>query len=350
MLLSLLAGIVISVIALYFAFKNVPFSELIEYFQSIDYFWMLISLLFVVLSFSMRALRWQVILRTASTVSFWRAYHPMMIGFMLNCVLPARIGELARPAILQQKEKIPFITGLATVATERLFDLLFLVLLFAVVLSFIDIDPDIKMTFGSYTLNRSMLMTIASGMVKLSLVLIAGIALISIDRIRKLARWMIMKIPGIFSFAGTKGQEAVGKYFCLPLANIIENIAAGFGLVKNLKNLSLCLFFSLTIWLMQAFSYYIMTLGCPGVNVSFFEATAIMIIICFFIALPSVPGFWGLWEAGGVFALSLFAIGSKEASGFALVSHAIQMFPVIIAGFISAIVYGVNIRQIKYNS
>jgi uncharacterized protein (TIRG00374 family) len=350
MILSLLAGIVISVIALYFAFKNVPFSELIGYFQSIDYFWMLISLLFVVLSFFLRVLRWQVILRTSSKVSFWRAYHPMMIGFMLNCVLPARIGELARPAILQQKEKIPFITGLATVATERLFDLLFLILLFAVVLSFIDIDPDIKMTFGSYTLNRSMLMTIATGMVKLSLILIAGIVLISIDRIRKLARWMIMKIPGILSFTGSKGQEIIGRYFCLPLVSIIENIAAGFGLVKNLKNLSLCLFFSLTIWLMQAVSYYIITLGCPGVDVSFFEAAAVLIIICFSIALPSVPGFWGLWEAGGVFALSLFAIGSKEASGFALVSHAIQMFPVIIAGFVSAIVYGVNIRQIKYNS
>ncbi|MFH2066604.1 MAG: lysylphosphatidylglycerol synthase transmembrane domain-containing protein [Pseudomonadota bacterium] len=350
MIFSLFAGIAISVTALYFAFKNVPFSELIEYFQSIDYFWMSASLLFVGLSFFMRALRWQVILRTASRISFWRAYHPMMIGFMLNCVLPARIGELARPAILQQKEKVPFATGLATVATERLFDLFFLILLFAVVLSVVDIDPDIEMSFGSYTLNRTTLLNIGSGMVKISLILIFGIALISIDRFRKLIRLVIMKIPDIFSFAGARTQEAIGKYLCLPLVSIMENIAAGFSLVKDMKNLALCLFFSLTIWLLQAFSYYIITRGCPGVNISPFEATAVLIIICFFIALPSVPGFWGLWEAGAVFALSLFAIGAKEASGFALVSHAIQMFPVIIAGFISAIIYGVNIRQIKYNS
>jgi uncharacterized protein (TIRG00374 family) len=348
MVFSLLAGIIISVIALYFAFKNVPFSDLINYFQSIDYRWMLLSLLIVMISFAMRVLRWQVILRTSLTINFWRAYHPMMIGFMLNCVLPARIGELARPAILQQKEKIPFTTGLATVATERLFDLLFLILLFAVILSFIKIDPNVEMVFGSYTLNRETLMAIGSGMVKLSLILIFGIALISIDRFRKLARMVIMKIPDIFSFAGVKTKETIGKYFCLPLVSIIENIAAGFGLVKNPKNLALCLILSLSIWLLQAFSYYIITLGCPGIGVSFFESTVVLIVICFFIALPSVPGFWGLWEAGGVFALSLFAIGSKEASGFALVSHVIQMFPVIIAGFISAIVYGVNIRQIKY--
>ena len=229
-----------------------------------------------------------------------------------------------------------------------MFDLLFLILFFAVILSFIKIDPDVEMTFGSYTLNRETLMAIGSGMVKLSLILIFGIALISIDRIRKLARMIIMKIPEIFSFTGIKTKEAIAKYFSLPLVSIIENIAAGFGLVKDPKNLSLCLVFSLTIWLLQAISYYTMTLGCPGVGVSFFESTVVLIIICFFIALPSVPGFWGLWEAGGVFALSLFAIGSKEASGFALVSHAIQMFPVIIAGFVSAIVYGVNLRQIKY--
>lgn len=349
MLYSLLAGGLISIVALYFAFKNVPFSELIDYFQSIDYFWMLISLFIVGLSFALRVLRWQVILRTSADIGFWRAYHPMMIGFMLNCVLPARIGELARPAILQQKENVPFTTGLATVATERLFDLLFLILLFAVILTVIDIDPTVEMTFGAYTLNRETLMSIGSGMVKLSLLLIFGIVLISIDRIRTMMRRIIMKIPEIFAFLGKSAKESVGRYFCLPLVHIIENIAAGFGLIKDVKNMTLCLMFSLSIWTLQALSYYIITLGCPGVELTLFEATAVLIIICFFIALPSVPGFWGLWEAGGVFALSLFAVGAREASGFALVSHAIQMFPVIIAGFVSAFVYGVKIRQIQYS-
>jgi len=71
-----------------------------------------------------------------------------------------------------------------------------------------------------------------------------------------------------------------------------------------------------------------------------------MIIICFFIALPSVPGFWGIWEAGGVFALSLFGIAAKEAAGFTLASHAIQIFPIIIIGVISAMLSGVDTLQI----
>ena len=91
-----------------------------------------------------------------------------------------------------------------------------------------------------------------------------------------------------------------------------------------------------------------MALGSPGIELSFFEMTAVLVIICFFIALPSVPGFWGIWEAGGVFALALFGVSSKDAAGFTLANHAIQIFPVIVIGLISAMKTGVNLLQISY--
>jgi hypothetical protein len=47
-----------------------------------------------------------LILEPASKISFWKAFHPLMIGFMLNCILPGRVGEVARPAILQKTEII----------------------------------------------------------------------------------------------------------------------------------------------------------------------------------------------------------------------------------------------------
>ena len=73
-----------------------------------------------------------------------------------------------------------------------------------------------------------------------------------------------------------------------------------------------------------------------------------MIIICFFIALPSVPGFWGLWEVGGVFALALFGISTSDAAGYTLANHAVQMFPVILIGLGSAVATGVNILKVSY--
>ena len=98
----------------------------------------------------------------------------------------------------------------------------------------------------------------------------------------------------------------------------------------------------------MACSYYVLTFGCPGIDLSLTEITLVMLIVIIFISLPSVPGFWGLWEAGGVFALSLFGIPLNDAAGFTLVNHFIQVVPVIIIGFISAVVIGINIIQVSY--
>jgi len=65
--------------------------------------------------------------------------------------------------------------------------------------------------------------------------------------------------------------------------------------------------------------------------------------------LPSVPGFWGLWEAGGVFGLMIFGIQAKEAAGLTLTYHFIHVIPVIIIGIVSAMIIGVNIIQSSKN-
>ncbi|MBW1894512.1 MAG: flippase-like domain-containing protein [Deltaproteobacteria bacterium] len=349
MAISFIIGGLFSVLALYFAFRNVPFNDLANYLVSINYAWVIPSVFLVLVAFLLRALRWQIMLKAVSDISFKRAYHPLMIGFMLNCILPARAGEFARPAILQRKDNVPFTSGLATVATERVFDLFFLIIFFAIVFSSIEIDSGIDISFGAYRLNRETLELIFSNMVKICFLLVVGIILVTIDRTRRLINKTIMLVPELFFFTGPRFKEKLKSMICGRLVNIVNNIAAGFGLVKNFKQIMLCLVLSFIIWVINALSYYVMSIGCPGMHLSLFEITAVMIIICFFIALPSVPGFWGLWEAGGVFALSLFAVSEKDAAGFALASHAVQMFPVIIAGLISALVYGVNIRQIKYS-
>jgi hypothetical protein len=68
-----------------------------------------------------------------------------------------------------------------------------------------------------------------------------------------------------------------------------------------------------------------------------------MIILCFFIALPSAPGFWGIWEAGGVFALYLFGVPTRDAVGYTLTVHVVQIVPIMLVGLISAVITGVNI-------
>ena len=122
-----------------------------------------------------------------------------------------------------------------------------------------------------------------------------------------------------------------------------------FSIVNDPAKLFICLFLSILVWLVHGLSYYVLAFGFPAISLSLPEHIAIMVIICFFIALPSVPGFWGLWEAGGVFAMTLFGIPEKNGISFTLVNHVTQIIPVLLVGFISSWLIGVNLQAISKN-
>ena len=346
-IVSLLIGLSVSVAGLYLAFRNVPFTELIGYLGIINYWYVFPAVLLVIVSFMLRAVRWQVILSATRNISFTQSFHPMMIGFMSNCVLPGRIGEVARPAILRQQEGVPFTTGIATVAAERVFDLIFLIGLLALVMARVDVNPELTIRFQDYQLNKDNLEAIGSGMIKACGVLLIGMIGISLQTTRNFILKAIERIPALFFLAGKRFQDGIRKYFSQILIKIVTQIAEGFELIKNPQKTLFCFVLSASIWTLQALSYYAVAVGSPGISLSFSEIYAMMIFICFFIALPSVPGFWGLWEAGGIFALTLFGVTGEAAAGYTLANHAVQVFPVIIVGFISAFVLGINIRHIS---
>lgn len=339
-------GIVLSAGAMFFAFRNVPFAELTAYMSSINYVWVIPSVMLSMISFVFRAFRWQTILNSSHAINFEGAFHPLMIAFMLNTILPGRLGEVSRPIILTRRNHIAFSTGLATVAVERIFDVCMLLILFAGTLTMVQIDPQFQMTFGNYVLNRSTLISIGKGMILLCLILLTVIILLNFNRIQMLIKNMIFLLPNLIPMIQATTKDQLTQKVCLSMIRIVDNIVSGLSLIKHPKKIYICILYSMVIWGLQAGSFYTMSIGCPGINLSFAEITAIMVIICFFIALPSVPGYWGLWEAGGIFAMSLFGVAATDAAGYTLTNHAVQFFPVIIVGIISLLMIGMNIGQV----
>ena len=346
--LSLIVGLALSMAALYLAFRNVPLGDLVVYLKSIEYLWVLPAVVIVLAGFLLRAFRWQLLLASERQIPFWRTYHPMMIGFMINCILPGRVGELARPLILRKGEKVAFTTGLATVAAERMFDAVVLFAFLGILMAVLRIDPEMEVVYAGYRLDRDLLMAAASGILRICLVIVAGVVAVSIDRVRRWIIRLVGFIPAVFFWTRESFRLKIERVVSTPLAAMIEHVATGFALVKNPKMVAVYVTLTVGVWGLSALSYYVMAMGSPGIELSFFELSAVMIIVCFFIALPSVPGFWGLWEAGGVFALSVFGVPAREAAGFTLANHAVQMLPVIAAGLLSAVFTGINIRRISH--
>jgi uncharacterized protein (TIRG00374 family) len=349
-ILPLTIGVLLSGIALYVVFRNVPLGELAEYLKTVNYWWVIPAVAMTLMSFAIRVVRWQLLLSPFKKTDFWSAHHPLMIGFMLNCLLPGRVGELARPAILYQRERVSFAKVLATVGAERVFDVVVLLISFVIVLASVEISPSLDLTFGDYHLNKATLDNIAVTTLQLCIGLIVCIVIVSFKQTHRFIKKTILALPHLLFFAGTDFQEKVREKFCVRLVRVFDNLAAGFDLLRSPKKVGLCLGLSFAVWGAGAVSYYMMSLGCPGIRLSFLELYATMVIVCFFISLPSAPGFWGIWEAGGVFGLLIFGVPTKEAAGFTLANHVIQMVPVIIVGLVAAVITGVNVVQIAYAS
>lgn len=121
----------------------------------------------------------------------------MMIGFMLNLVLPGRVGEIARPVILNQKDGIPFASGIATVVTERLFDLVVLLILLSVTLAYSNIDPDIEIRFNTLVLKKTTIEVIGKGLLNFCLLLIFGIVILLFQKSSELISNIMMKLPSL---------------------------------------------------------------------------------------------------------------------------------------------------------
>jgi len=79
-----------------------------------------IALYFVAVFF--RALRWRYLLSPLGSFSLGRLYPVVVIGYMANNVLPARLGELVRSYYLARRERVGASATLATVAVERVYD------------------------------------------------------------------------------------------------------------------------------------------------------------------------------------------------------------------------------------
>ena len=346
LIISLVVGVLISASTLYLAFRNVPLGQLIAYIGTINYWWIMPTIGMLFVTFLLRAYRWQLILKDVGAISYRQAFHPLMIAFMMNCVLPGRIGELARPVLLKRHHGIAVTSGLATVAAERVFDIFMLISLFAVVFTTITSQSALSQDYFGFHLSGEVLKSAALGMIRLSMAILGFIILLTIGTTR---RWIVALVlsTGRF-FAGLlpgarSGIDRITGF----VIKIIDNFSNGLSMIRSPRRMLACAGLTIAIWAITALSYLVFAKGCPGFNLSLMEWITVMVVICFAIALPSAPGFWGLWEAGGLFALSLFGVGREDALGLILVNHAAQVFPVIAIGLVSALITSVNILHLS---
>ena len=106
--LKIIVPLGIGVYLTWFFISNMSEEELQsleEAFIKADYSFILYGIIIMMLSHMSRAYRWKYMLEPLGyKPSFWKMYHSVMIGYVLNLTIP-RSGELARAGYYARFEK-----------------------------------------------------------------------------------------------------------------------------------------------------------------------------------------------------------------------------------------------------
>ena len=315
-----LLSILIGGFFLWLAFQNVDLGKLWEYFQTINYFWLLPFATATLLSHFFRALRWKLLITECqnpprSPVLF----SGVMVGYLFNYVFP-RLGEISRSAYVGKRENLSVSNLVGTVILERAIDLACMFLLMATVFVYVIADLNIlRSLFGGETIDW--MTWLAQPRVILIGILVLAVAL---PLAYYLARFLV--------------RLATKSNLLKPAADRIKKIIYMFvdGLlaIRKVKKWGRFLLYTLFIWV----GYVLMTYFPFGMfdmhetyELGLLDALSVTVISSIGIALPS-PGGVGTYHYFVKQALLvLFAVPAVTGLAFAIVLHGTMLILVVVS-------------------
>ncbi len=246
-----------------------------------------------------------------------------MIGFMVNNILPIRIGEFARAYLLGRRQDISKSLALATVALERLFDGYVLVLLLILGLLFVDNVQGwlirLAFTAAAFYTTAFLIMILLSRFTKRFTHFVARGSNIFGDRVsRRITEWL-------FSFS------------------------RGLDLLKSRWDLAVVGILSILVWLFFAVSVFGMIKGAH-LPLPFISTFSFLGILALGITIPSSPGYVGTVQYFSILALGLWGIEKTTALGFSFIYHGVTYFPVTILGLWFMARENLSLRRLKRDS
>lgn len=123
-ILKILIGLVVSSFCFYYAVQGINFNDFQKNLKNIDYLWLSIASLGIILSQWFRAARWQRLLKPIQLITLTQSFQIYSIGNVINLLIPLRGGDFIRAWLVAHQTAIQTPACLATVITERLIDLI----------------------------------------------------------------------------------------------------------------------------------------------------------------------------------------------------------------------------------
>jgi glycosyltransferase 2 family protein len=297
-------GLALTGLFTYLAVRNAHLAEVKEAFLESEKAWLVPALAVLALAVFVRAVRWWSLYAPERRPPLGAVTSALLLGYFFNNVLPLRAGEAARVVALNRSAGTSRVESGATVVLERAYDLLALLLLLFAILPWL---PDVTWLRAAAVL---------------LVVLIVAVSVAA----------------GVLARFGTRPFDILFR----PLVRLLGAERAEWGALNlgrglaGLRRPRLALgaaLWTVLSWILIGISAWLVLLGFD-LGLSPLAGLFVMITINLALVLPSSPAAIGVFEAATLLALGAYGVSQSEALSYALVLHALNFLPFIVAGVV----------------
>jgi uncharacterized protein (TIRG00374 family) len=337
--INLTIGVAVAVFFFWLFFRSVTdWGEIWDALRTARYIYLVPAVLLVLSQYVFRAFRWYYLLHDVKRIHFFGLLSPMLIGFMGNCLLPARAGEFIRAYLISEKEDIKLTASLASLVVDRMFDMFVLLLLMGSILLFYPLDETVLQRTTGYSLADARLFL----GVFVTSVFVALVAFtVLVYHKKELAAKIIDKA---FFFLPSRFRNKVISLFM--------GFTEGLHIFRNWRHVAISIVLTLLQWGLGALAFYPLFYAFDvQENLSVFSSAAVLASAAVGVSIPT-PGYAGPFHFFVQIGLQLCdaSISDSVAKVFALVAHAVTFFPVIVIGIVLAFREGISLTQIEATS
>lgn len=307
----------ITIAALYFAFRGIDVGLLWAHVHELEWWWIAPAVSLTALSYLLRSRRWQRLF-PEHTLSFPNAVRVLFLGFFMNNILPARAGEFVRAHMGAKLTGQKRTLVLATVASERLVDGLTISFMFAL----------FALGLGDANLSHNMSLVawlfLAVGIVVLGVLGIRG-------RLIALAQRLHDRVA---SPRSAYALDRLGLFLhglsplCSPRK--VPRIAA----------------WSLIIWSVELVVYFCVARAL-GAELTWAQCVLFLVAVNFSSLIPAAPGGIGVIEAVASAVLVSIGVPREQALCMAICQHLIQYLVVGLPGAVILFNWKKTVDQVR---
>lgn len=292
---------------LYWVYRDFDFERAKEVLlYGTNWYWMLFSLLFGVMSHVFRGWRWRQTLEPLGAYPRRSdCVDAIFVSYATNLILP-RVGEVSRCGALAKYDDVSFSKSLGTVVTERLVDTLCILLITG--LTFLAQMP-VFLRFFQETGTKipSLVHLLTSPWFYVSLFCVIGVLVLMYYLLRMLS--FFEKVKGV-----------------------VLNVCEGVMSLRNVKNFPLFILYTLLIWACYFYHFYL-TFYCFSFTEHLsFQAAMVMFVGGTFAVIVPTPNGAGPWHFAVITMMMLYGVNATDAGVFALIVHGIQTLLVVVLG------------------